>query len=69
MMKDTKKRIAKYMRNNEMNYIVFPKSYGFSRTLHLSRCEKIYDLDGWQIWYNPYITNTQHEGEYSFTAW
>ncbi len=69
MIKDTKKRIAKYMRNNEMNYIVFPKSYGFSRTLHLSRCEKIYDLDGWQIWYNPYITNTQHEGEYSFTAW
>ena len=69
MIKDTKKRIAKYMRTNEMNYIVFPKSYGFMRTLHLARCEKIYDVDGWQIWYNPYITNTKHVGEYSFSKW
>lgn len=66
MIKDTKRRIAKYMREYEMNYIVFPKSYGFMRTLHLAQCEKIYDLDGWQIWYNPHIKNTKHVGEYNF---
>lgn len=64
MIPDSKRRIAKFMRSNEMNYIVFPKKYKFMRTLHLAQCVKLYDKDGWQIWYHPYINNTKHANDY-----
>ena len=64
MEKDKKKKVAKYLRYNECNYIVFPLKYAFMRTLHNSQMYRIYTDDKYTIWYHPYIENTKHADDY-----
>ncbi len=62
LTKDHKGLITRFMLHNNMNYIVFPKKYSLMKTLLYSKCQKLYDQDGWQIWYYP----TVPPGDYAY---
>ncbi|MDO4619969.1 MAG: hypothetical protein Q4B09_05035 [Lachnospiraceae bacterium] len=61
---DYKHKIRKYMKYYESNYLLTRTSYGFAADLEAGGMEKIYDLDGWEIWYAPKIKNTKHADDF-----